>query len=202
MKKFTLIELLVVIAIIGVLSSLLLPSLGKARSIARRSLCINNSKQNGIGIVMYIDDNDQRMPIDWVEGKPPWQRHIKGYLNEGSAGWLTFICPDDKREEAQQIENLPWAPDKWKISYAYNQYFRHWDPIYSKGVPVNLIKDNVILTSDSLTFSVLVPWGGDDIPLNRHPAKSVVALWSDFSVHVQKNTINVRSEAEFWDWNN
>ncbi|MCM8532876.1 MAG: type II secretion system GspH family protein, partial [Lentisphaeraceae bacterium] len=48
-RKFTLIELLVVVAIIGILSSILLPSLGKARTKAKEALCISQLKQIGYG---------------------------------------------------------------------------------------------------------------------------------------------------------
>ena len=54
-KKFTLIELLVVIAIIGILSSMLLPSLGKAREKGRRAVCISNLKQLGVSFMLYHD---------------------------------------------------------------------------------------------------------------------------------------------------
>ncbi len=62
-QGFTLIELLVVIAILSILLSILLPALGKARDIARRSICLSNERQIGIAIHAYTVENNDRIPF-------------------------------------------------------------------------------------------------------------------------------------------
>jgi len=65
MRKFTLIELLVVVAIIGILDSLLLPSLGRARAAAKLKVCLSNQRQIGIGAHLYSLDSDGRYVGDF-----------------------------------------------------------------------------------------------------------------------------------------
>ena len=57
MRKFTLIELLVVIAILGILTSILLPSLSNARKSAVSKVCLSNIKQIGLAAYNYSLDN-------------------------------------------------------------------------------------------------------------------------------------------------
>jgi prepilin-type N-terminal cleavage/methylation domain-containing protein/prepilin-type processing-associated H-X9-DG protein len=61
-KAFTLIELLVVISIIALLMAIMLPALGRARQIAKATICQSNSRQIAQAVYIYAADNDDRVP--------------------------------------------------------------------------------------------------------------------------------------------
>jgi prepilin-type N-terminal cleavage/methylation domain-containing protein/prepilin-type processing-associated H-X9-DG protein len=79
---FTLIELLVVIAIIAILAAMLLPVLNAAEQKARQTQCMNNMDQLELAYNMYVEDNNEGLPPNFVGD--PQGNWIQGNCNSGT----------------------------------------------------------------------------------------------------------------------
>lgn len=90
---FTLIELLVVIAIIGILAALLLPVLSQSKRKVKVTQCIMNLKQQGMAIMMYCHDHEDRFPpahVNETNGISKWTVFGLGGFDPRADDWLCF----------------------------------------------------------------------------------------------------------------
>jgi prepilin-type N-terminal cleavage/methylation domain-containing protein len=75
---FSLVELLVVIAVIGLLLSILVPALGRARGQADVITCKARLRQLGLGALMYAEDNEARLAVDPAMLGPSHENGLTG----------------------------------------------------------------------------------------------------------------------------
>ena len=91
-RGFTLIELLVVIAIISLLVSILMPSLNKAKDLARQVTCSANIKNINLGFNLYINDWEGYFPLVRETTAPTGTWADKLY-NDYIKDVNVFMCP-------------------------------------------------------------------------------------------------------------
>ena len=85
-RGFTLLELLVVIAVIGILASLLLPALGRAKVRVVSAKCLSNLRQLQLCWQMYVDDhNDAVPPNRSMQTNGIWRSTADSWIGESSA---------------------------------------------------------------------------------------------------------------------
>ena len=105
--SFTLIELLVVIAIIAILASMLLPALGKVRSVARRVQCTGNLKSIAMIYSTYVNSyNGWQLPYTTLapqDGRFEFTTAVNDFNGDGSNKrvsykrmyWFEALCLED-----------------------------------------------------------------------------------------------------------
>lgn len=131
---FSLIDLLVSMVVIAVLIGIMIPSLSSVRESARRVVCASNVRQIGLGVAMYVDDYDGRLPpskfalpladgisapqsmmIVRIEGFEFWdgigQLYFAGYLDAPGV----FYCPSHRGAHPLKRYASRWADEPGEI---------------------------------------------------------------------------------------
>lgn len=121
-RAFTLVELLVVIAIIGILIALLLPAVQAAREAARRSQCVNNLKQLGLGLQNFHDVN-QQLP---------------------TLGYQPMLSSTSMNTNNQKVYSWPGSSNRWSYLTVLLPYIEQ-QPLYNNFI------DSVCYTSNPWT---------------------------------------------------
>jgi len=161
-KAFTLIELLVVIAIIALLVSILMPSLSRARELAKRMSCGTNCSNIGKGMAMYNHDNQDEWP--WINASNAWNANTGQNRTASPSTTVThnvstllfmlvrygqvpgiFVCPssgDRADPNTKTNNNYNWDFSPWNIDQAEHVSYSYqaprncggWPQVYASGV--------------------------------------------------------------------
>ena len=190
---FTLIELLVVIAIIAILAAILFPVFAQAKAAAKQAVTLSNSKQIGLGSMLYAGDWDDTYCYASVyrAGLEPGKEELTAmkfiYPYTKNVGiWYHGFSPVPSIAKVPANQDDPWGSWIYTISMASNSYvMRSMDTMYPQFAPPPRSASNVDHIAERIQF--LATANGND------PTKGWYVINDDpgyFCVTAQDNADN------------
>jgi len=153
---FTLIELLVVIAIIAILAAILFPVFAQARAKARQTSCLSNEKQMNLGLLQYVQDYDEILPLcefysggAWSGASVTTPADVFGHtatrdcywsnsLNPYVKNFQIYRCPSASEDRKDVFGVTVGQAQGYTYSETYNGYLNQW-PLAGSPSPANVI---------------------------------------------------------------
>jgi prepilin-type N-terminal cleavage/methylation domain-containing protein/prepilin-type processing-associated H-X9-DG protein len=131
-KGFTLIELLVVIAIIGILAGILLPVLSRARESARKTQCMSNIKQIGMGLIMYANENSESFPSS-TAGSNTAMASLNMLYDTYVSDNKVFNCPSDTTVTAATNATMSVSTSGGSEAFDQNECSYGYDRLHTQA---------------------------------------------------------------------
>ena len=210
-RAFTLVELLVVVAIIALLAAILFPVFSQAREKARSIACLSNMKQIGMGLQIYMQDNNERIffrsstnatitraHVATSGNNLKWWNELMPYIKSSDV----FTCPSDNGP-------LP-SPDLNGNNSIQRSYVASSAVEYLKAAQVTNPTEAIVITEKwdtngsgaTVTESWMEPFNKDMAPdpttpqthpmlsmANRHQGGMNCAFFDGHAKWMQPNTI-------------
>ena len=139
---FTLVELLVVIGVLGILASMLMPALARAKGKANTTKCLSNIRQVNMAATLYAGDYNDEYPRR-LRRNTTWVFKLEPYYKDRGV----LKCPSDNFTEWRSYI-INGFNDYWQKNLTETDYNRVMSWQYPHGMKISAIP----LPSDTVVF--------------------------------------------------